>query len=65
MVCGQAASGRLYYEGTSPFEFVSGVQGVVPVTGVATAGAHVVFCTDGSADAIRGDYSNDRGPSTR
>lgn len=56
VICSQAAPGRLYYEGTAPFEFVSGVQ----APEVATAGVHVVFCTDDSDAAIRGHYSNDK-----
>jgi hypothetical protein len=59
ILCSGAGS-QLFFEATSPFEFVSGHLGVVPGPEIATKGSRAVFCTDG-ADAIRGHYKNDLG----
>jgi hypothetical protein len=57
VVC--ASGPHLYYDARSPFEFVSGVTGVVPGPDRPTQGSRVVFCTDGTPDGIRGHYQND------
>ena len=61
VICSSGVEGRRYYEGTAPFEFVSGHTGVVPGPDRETMGVKAVFCTDDAHERIRGHYLNDLG----
>ena len=61
VICAVPATGRRWYRATSPFEFLSGHQGVVPGPNRATQGATIVFCTEDVHERIRGHYKNDLG----
>lgn len=61
VVCAIESPSRLYFAAVTPFEMVSGIQGLLPGSATdSTKGARLFLCTDDAPDAIRGHYVNDR-----